>query len=54
MKVNIPIEAAISIFPAVYDLKNLPRKKKKKLKKEFTKVFNRKFEHWLENNKEYI
>lgn len=52
MKVNIPIEAVINIFPAAYDLKNMPRKKKKKMKKEFAKVFNREFEHWLENNKE--
>ena len=44
-KVLIPIKAAITIFP------NMPRKKKKKMKKEFSKVFAKKLNEWLENGK---
>jgi len=50
-KVKIPIDVAITIFPEMYDLSNMPRKKKKKMKKEFSKVFSKKFNEWLENGK---
>jgi hypothetical protein len=50
-KVLIPLNAAITIFPEMYDLSNMPRKKKKKMKKEFSKVFSKKFNEWLENGK---
>lgn len=50
-KVLIPIKAAITIFPEMYDLDNMPRKKKKKMKKEFSKVFAKKLNEWLENGK---
>ena len=50
-KVLIPLNAAITISPEMYDLSNMPRKKKKKMKKEFSKVFSKKFNEWLENGK---
>jgi hypothetical protein len=53
-RVKIPIQAAMTIFPEMYDLGNMPRKKKKMMKKEFSKVFTKKFNEWLNNNKEGI
>jgi|LakMenEpi03Aug12_release.lakeMendotaPanAssembly.Ray.scaffolds.fasta_scaffold1205401_2 hypothetical protein len=53
MKVSIPIETAAVIFPAAYDLANMPRKKKKKMKKEFNKVLHQHLGEWLENNESY-
>jgi hypothetical protein len=50
-KIQIPLRAAITIFPEMYDLGNMPRKKKKKMKKEFSNVFTEKFKEWLENGK---
>ena len=49
MKVTIPIETAVHIFPAAYDLANMPRKKKKKMKKEFNKVLHQHLNEWIEN-----
>jgi hypothetical protein len=53
MKVTIPIETAALIFPAAYDLANMPRKKKKKMKKEFNKVLHQHLGEWLENEETY-
>lgn len=53
MKVTIPIETAAVIFPAAYDLANMPRKKKKKMKKEFNKVLHKHLDEWLENKETY-
>ena len=50
-KVNIPIKSAMTIFPEMSDLGNMPRKKKKKMKKEFSKLFVKKLTEWIENGK---
>ena len=50
MKIKIPVEAALSIFPEGRDLGNMPRKKKKAMKKRFAKVFEKQFELWYEQN----
>ena len=50
-KILIPIKSAITIFPEMCDLNKMPRKKKKKMKKEFSEVFTKKFNEWLENGK---
>jgi hypothetical protein len=51
MKVTIPIQGVLSIFPEGADLANMPRKKKKKMKKQFAKVLEREFEKWAQNLK---
>lgn len=48
-KVNIPIDAVINMFPEISNIGNLPRKKKKQMKKNFDKVFMGEFNKWLEN-----
>jgi hypothetical protein len=49
MKITVPIDIAVHIFPNVYDIVDMPRKKKKKMKKEFNKVFHQRFNEWLKN-----
>jgi len=51
MKITIPMHAALVLFPAAHDLASLPRKKKKKMKKEFNKVFQKHISEWLEKHK---
>jgi len=51
-RVKIPIDAATTIFPEMNDLGNMPRKKKKKMKKEFSKLFVKKLTEWIENGKQ--
>jgi hypothetical protein len=53
MKVTVPIETAVLIFPAAYDLASMPRKKKKKMKKEFNKVLHQHLNEWIENQELY-
>ncbi len=48
-RVLIPINAATKIFPEMSELGNMPRKKKKQMKKQFSKIFTEKFEEWLKN-----
>jgi hypothetical protein len=48
-RVLIPINAATTIFPEMSELGNMPRKKKKQMKKQFSKIFTEKFEEWLKN-----
>lgn len=50
-KLLIPINEVMIIFPEMSDLANVPRKKKKKMKKEFSKLFIKKFNEWVENGK---
>jgi len=53
-RVKIPIQAALVIFPEVSNIGNVPRKKKKLMKKTFSKIFTERFYEWLNNNKEGI
>jgi hypothetical protein len=53
-RVKIPIDTATTIFPEMNDLGNMPRKKKKKMKKEFSKLFVKKLTEWIENGKREI
>ena len=48
-KVNIPLDRASVIFPEMVNLGNMPRKKKKMMKKNFSKLFAKKFKEWLDN-----
>jgi hypothetical protein len=50
-KIQIPLGAAMTIFPEMNDLGDMPRKKKKMMKKNFSKLFAKKFNEWLENGK---
>lgn len=53
-RIKIPIESALVIFPEGHNIGNLPRKKKKQMKKTFSKVFTERFNEWIKNNKEEI
>lgn len=48
-KVKIPLDRASVIFPEMVNLGDMPRKKKKMMKKNFSKIFAKKFNEWLEN-----
>ena len=50
-RVKIPIDAVVNMFPEIANIGNLPRKKKKQMKKNFDKVFMDKFYKWLENGR---
>ena len=54
IRLKIPIQAALVIFPEGHNIGNLPRKKKKQMKKTFSKVFTERFNEWLGNNKQGI
>lgn len=54
IRLKIPIQAALVIFPEGHNIGNLPRKKKKQMKKTFSKVFTERFNEWLKNNKQGI
>jgi len=51
VRIKIPIDTVLVIFPEGHNIGNLPRKKKKQMKKTFSKVFTEKFYEWLKNNK---
>ena len=53
-KVKIPIDAVVILFPEISNIGNLPRKKKKQMKKDIKKTFMKKFDEWLENKKPSI
>ena len=53
-RVNIPIKSVMTIFPEMKDLGNMTLKKKKKMKKEFSKLFVKKLTEWIENGKREI
>ena len=48
-KVNIPLDRASVIFPEMVNLGDMPRKKKKMMKKNFSKLFAKKFKELLDN-----
>jgi hypothetical protein len=50
-KVKLTLSDVITLFPEMENLGNLPRKKKKMMKKNFSKVLNKKFNEWLENGR---
>lgn len=50
MKVTIPMTTAVLVYPKIANLGDMPRKKKKRLKKEFNRELSKQLENYIQKN----
>jgi len=50
MKVTIPMMQAVLVYPKIANLGEMPRKKKKRLKKEFNRELSKQLDNYIKIN----